>query len=265
MESYSDYPGLHIDRPHPRVLRIRIATGHSHNFMDPELHRSLGRIWREVDADDTVGCALLGAEGSSFSAGGNIKRAGGEYTFEDRARTLKETQDIVYGMINCAKPIVSAVRGWAVGAGLACALLADISVVAGNAKLLDGHTRLGLAAGDHAVMIWPLLCGMARAKYHLLLCETVTGHDAAQMGLVSLAVDEAETDARALQIAERLADGAPTAIRWTKHTLNHWLRQAAPAFDASLALEMLGCFGPDVQEGRAAALEKRPARFHGST
>jgi len=261
MSVRTDCPSLKLDRPHPHVLRIRIATGHPHNYMDAALHRALGQIWRDVDADPTVACALLTSDGSSFSAGGNVKAAGGDYTFEDRARTLKETQDIVYGMIDCAKPIVSAVRGWAVGAGLACALLADISVAAEDAKLLDGHTRLGVAAGDHAAMLWPLLCGMARAKYHLLLCETVHGADAARMGLVSIAVPDAQVEAKALEIAERLASGAPTAIRWTKRMLNHWLRQAGPIFDASLALEMFGFLGPDVKEGRAAVLEKRPPRF----
>ena len=140
------------------------------------------------------------------------------YEFEDRARTMKEAHNIVYNMINCSKPIVSAVRGWAVGAGLACAVLADISIVAKDAKFLDGHTRIGVAAGDHAVMLWPLLCGMARAKYYLLLCETVTGADAERIGLVTMAVDDAELDGKAVEIATRLAKGrrVPSAGRNTR-------------------------------------------------
>jgi enoyl-CoA hydratase len=153
------------------------------------------------------------------------------------------------------------VRGWAVGAGLACAMLADISIVTKDAKLLDGHTRIGVTAGDHAIMLWPLLCGMARAKYYLLLCETLTGADAERIGLVTMAVEDAELDGKAVELASRLADGAPSAIRWTKYALNNWFRQAGPIFDTSLALEILGFFGPEVKEGRTAVMEKRPAKF----
>src|SRR5690606_33077435 len=88
-----------------------------------------------------------------------------------RLRILREARDIVFNVIDCAKPIVSAVHGPAVGAGLVAALLADVSVAARSARIIDGHTRLGVAAGDHAAICWPLLCGMAKAKYHLLTCE----------------------------------------------------------------------------------------------
>jgi enoyl-CoA hydratase len=152
-----------------------------------------------------------------------------------------------------------------VGAGLVAALLADISVAGRSARIIDGHTRLGVAAGDHAALCWPLLCGMAKAKYHLLTCRPISGEEAERMGLVSLCVDDGEEQATALAIATELADGAQSAIRWTKHTLNHWYRIAAPAFDASLALEFYGFGGPDAAEGVAAHREKRPPRFTGPT
>jgi enoyl-CoA hydratase len=261
MDRYAHYTRLKFDRPHPHVLRVTIATDTKHNLMDPEMHHELGQIWRDVDDDQTVSAAILTSQGASFSAGGNIKRQTEAPDFEDRTRMMKEAHNIVYNMINCSKPIVSAVRGWAVGAGLACGMLADISIVAKDAKLLDGHTRIGVAAGDHAVMLWPLLCGMARAKYYLLLCETITGEDAERIGLVTMAVDESELDAKAVELATRLAQGAPSAIRWTKYALNNWFRQVGPIFDASLALEVLGFFGPEVKEGRAAVGQKRPPNF----
>src|SRR5205814_4270485 len=94
------------------------------------------------------------------------------------AQTMKEARDIVHNMINCDKPIISAINGVAVGAGLAVALLADISIIAEDARLTDGHVRLGVAAGDHACIIWPLLCGMAKAKYYLLTCDFIDGREA---------------------------------------------------------------------------------------
>jgi enoyl-CoA hydratase len=157
--------------------------------------------------------------------------------------------------------VVSAMRGVAVGAGLVCGLLADVSIATKDCRIIDGHTRLGVAAGDHAVLVWPLLCGLAKAKYHLLLCEPVDGVEAERIGLVSLCVPAEELEERALDIAQRLAAGSQAAIRHTKLALNNWLRAAGPAFDASLALEFLDMTGPDVDEGIAAVRERRPPRF----
>ena len=178
-----------------------------------------------------------------------------------RARQWKEARDIVYNVINCSKPVVSAMRGVAVGAGLVCGLLADVSIATKDCRIIDGHTRLGVAAGDHAAIVWPLLCGLAKAKYYLLLCDQVLGEEAERIGLISLAVEDAELDAKSVEIAGRLAEGAQSAIRWTKYALNNWLRAMGPTFDTSLALEMLGFGGPEVKEGLASHLEKRRPDF----
>jgi enoyl-CoA hydratase len=181
--------------------------------------------------------------------------------FAVRARVWREARDLVYNLINCSKMVVSAMHGPAVGAGLVAGLLADVSIAAKNARLIDGHTRLGVAAGDHAAIVWPLLCGMAKAKYYLLTCEEVSGVEAERLGLVSLVCEESELEGKALEVARKLAAGAQTALRWTKYSLNNWLRLAGPAFDASLALEVLGFTGPEVKEGIAAHREKRKPSF----
>src|SRR6185295_6735838 len=168
---------------------------------------------------------------------------------------------LVWNVINCSKPIVSAMQGPAVGAGLVAGLLADVSIAGRSARIIDGHTRLGVAAGDHAAIVWPLLCGMAKAKYHLLLCEPVSGEEAERIGLVSLCVPDAEVQTRAMEVAVRLAEGAPNAIRWTKYALNNWLRAAGPIFDASLGMEFLGFSGHELPEGTAALREKRKPNF----
>jgi enoyl-CoA hydratase len=106
---------------------------------------------------------------------------------------------------------------------------------------------------------------MAKAKYYLLTCETLTGEEAERIGLVSLCVDDDEVQDRALAVATQLADGAQQALRWTKHTLNHWYRAQAATFDASLAYEFLGFTGADAREGLASHTEKRAPRFTGPT
>ncbi len=164
-------------------------------------------------------------------------------------------------MLVSVKPIVSAINGVAVGAGLAVALLADVSIIAESARLSDGHARLGVAAGDHAALIWPLLCGMAKAKYYLMTADFIEGPEAERIGLVTRCVPDDEVLPEALAVAHRLAQGSRTAVQWTKRALNQWLRSASPAFGESLALEMLGFLGPDAEEGVAAIRERRPPRF----
>jgi enoyl-CoA hydratase len=261
-DRYARYQRLQFDWPAPRVLRVRMNNPGKLNAADQIMHGELGAIWRDVDEDPDVSAVLLTGVGDAFSAGGDMAMIDTIMNdFQARARNWKEAKDIVYNIINCSKPVVSAIRGPAVGAGLVCGLLADISIVAKKARIIDGHTKLGVAAGDHAAIVWPLLCGMAKAKYYLLLCDTLSGEEAERIGLVSLAVEDSELDAKALEIATRLADGPPSAIRWTKYTLNNWLRQMGPSFDASLALEFLGFTGPEVREGVAAFKEKRKPDF----
>jgi enoyl-CoA hydratase/carnithine racemase len=261
-ERYARYRRLALDRPHEKVLRVTMNRPDKLNAADALMHGEMAEIWRDIDADPTVNAVLLTGAGKAFSAGGDLAildtmRA----DFSARARVWREARDMVYNVINCAKPIVAAINGPAVGAGLVLGLLADISIAGRSARIIDGHTKLGVAAGDHAAIIWPLLCGMAKAKYHLLLCEPLNGEEAERIGLVSLCVADAELQERALAIAVRLAEGAQSALRWTKYALNNWLRAAGPAFDTSLALEMLGMTGPELPEGIAALREKRAPRF----
>lgn len=259
---YIDYQRLRFERHPDGVLEIIMGAPGKLSTADHVLHRELAEVWRDVDRDPDTRVVVLRGEGKGFSGGGDLKMV--EDMTEDfaaRARIWREARDLVYNLINCSKPVVSAMHGPAVGAGLVAGLLADISIATRKARLIDGHTRLGVAAGDHAAIVWPLLCGMAKAKYYLLLCEAVSGEEAERIGLVSLAVDEDELLSRAFDVARRLSNGAQSAIRWTKYSLNNWLRTAGPTFDTSLALEFMGFGGPDVKEGIASLKEKRNPNF----
>jgi enoyl-CoA hydratase len=267
-DPYARYPGLQFERPAPGVLRIVMSKPGRLNAADHQMHRDLADVWLTVDRDPDVRAVVVRGEGASFSSGGDLDmvREMSEQTdqgFALRTAVFREARDLVYNVVNCSKPIVSAMQGPAVGAGLVVGLLADISIAGRSARIIDGHTKLGVAAGDHAAIIWPLLCGMAKAKYHLLLCEPVSGEEAERIGLVSLCVDDDAVHDRALDVATRLAAGSQSAVRWTKLALNNWLRLAGPTFDASLALEFLGFSGPDVREGVQAIRERRPAQFTG--
>ena len=259
---YSSYRDLKVRQLEPGVLEIVMGEEGKLAVASANAHGEMGRIWLDVDRDPDARVAILRGAGKGFSAGGDLALVEQmTHDFAVRARVWREARDLVYNMINCSKIIISAMHGPAVGAGLVAGLMADISIAAKNARLIDGHTRLGVAAGDHAAIVWPLLCGMAKAKYYLLTCKTISGEEAERMGLVSLTCEEAELQAKALEVARELAAGAQTALRWTKYSLNNWLRMAGPAFDASLALEVLGFTGPEVKEGIASHREKRKPNF----
>jgi len=258
----ASFPSLIFDRPDAGILVITMQAEGRLNAADAAMHRDLAEVWRAVDTDPETRAVIIRGAGGTFSAGGDFELIEAMVAdFAVRARVLREARDLVYNVINCGKPIVSAMDGVAVGAGLVVGLLADISIAGRSARLIDGHTRIGVAAGDHAAIIWPLLCGIAKAKYHLLLCEPVSGEEAERIGLVSLSVPDDQVHIRALEVARKLVAGSPTAISWTKYALNNWLRAAGPIFDSSLALEFLGFTGPDVVEGVAARRAKRPAEF----
>ena len=261
-DRYAKYTKFEFDRPADRVLRITLNNPKTYNSLDAEGHNQFTYIWRDIDDDPDISAVILTGKGKAFSSGGDFGMIESNMNDEmARMQAWKEARDLVYNIINCNKPIISAINGVAVGAGLVAALLADISIAGKAARIVDGHTRLGVAAGDCAVINWPLLCGMAKAKYLLLLCEPVNGEDAEKYGLVSLCVEDDALQDKAVEIGVRLAAGAPSAIRWTKYALNNWLRAMGPSFDASLALEMLGFTGPEVVEGVAALREKRAPNF----
>ena len=257
------FDSLTLDRPAPGVLRITLdAPGL--NAVTPRTHRDLAGIWPALDADPATAAVVVRGAGDAFSAGGSFDLIDQVIADEDaRLRVMAETRQLVVRILECSKPIVSAIRGPAVGAGLAVALLADVSIASRSARLLDGHTRLGVATGDHAVLVWPLLCGMAKAKYLLLTSKPVSGEEAERIGLVSMCVDDDAVEGRALEVATELAAGSASALRLTKLALNHWYRAFAPAFEASVAYEFLGFAGRDVHEGVAAVRERRPPRFPG--
>jgi enoyl-CoA hydratase len=259
---YDEFTSLEFDRPEDGVLRITLRNPGKLNAVGHEAHGQLAAVWQSIDRDEETRVVLVRGADGVFSSGGDLDLVEDiTRDWSTRLRVFHEARDLVYNIVNCSKPIVAAIDGHAVGAGLAVALLADISIATPSARIVDGHTRLGVAAGDHSVIVWPLLCGLAKAKYHLLLCEPVDGAEAERIGLVSLCVPAAELEERALGVARRLAGGSQTAIRHTKLALNNWLRAAGPAFDASLALEFLDMTGPDVAEGVNAVREKRPPSF----
>jgi enoyl-CoA hydratase len=259
---YKEFQHLEFEHRPNGVLLITLNRPERLNATNDRLHWELTQIWQTIGADPETKVAVVTGKGRAFSAGGDMEMVEANAGDPRRlARTVQEATDLVYNIINLDKPVISAINGVAVGAGLVVALLADISIIGENVRFTDGHTKLGVVAGDHAAIIWPLLCGMAKAKYYLLTSDFIDGKEAERIGLVSLCVPAEQVLPKALEVADKLANGAQQAIRWTKRSLNNWLRMAGPIFDNSMALEMLTFMEDDVHEGIKAIKEKRAPNF----
>jgi enoyl-CoA hydratase len=255
---YDDYEFLKVEPGDDRILRITMNRPEKLNAAEEKGHGEQGRIWKDFDADPDMNVAIITGAGRAFCAGGDM--AGGQGSLEADTR---DGRAIVRNMIACRKPIISAINGVAVGGGLAVALCADITIASERALLIDGHIKIGMAAGDHAALVWPLSIGMARAKYNLLLCEHITGQEAADMGLVARCVPHDELMPTVEDIAARLARGPQFALQATKAALNGWYHQNIAIFEHSLYAEALSRTLPDARAGVAAVLKHVEPEFPG--
>lgn len=241
-DRYSAFDQLLFDRPAPHVLRVTINNPAQANAMTARLQEQLHGVWPVIDQDPETRVTIITGAGRHFCAGGSFEAMPTGELAEDKGDRFNydygNVRELVQNLLNARKPIISAINGPAIGAGLAIALLADIPIAAKTARLFDGHLRIGVLPGDHAAMIWPLLCGLAKAKFYLMTNRPITGEQAEAMNLVALAVDAEDLQAEAVQVATELANTAPTALRMTKYVLNHFLRQNQTIFDLSAALEM---------------------------
>jgi enoyl-CoA hydratase len=182
MTDYSQYQHLLFERKEHGVLLITINRPELLNATNARLHWELSHVWLDIGDDPQTRVVVITGAGRAFSAGGDLAMIETQNNLRAISQVMKEAGDLVYNIVNLDKPVVSAINGVAVGAGLAVALMADISIISETARLTDGHVRLGVGAGDHAMIIWPLLCGMAKAKYYLLTADFIDGKEAERIG-----------------------------------------------------------------------------------
>src|SRR5690606_30238434 len=162
---YEKYERFSVSFPHSHLLEVIFQGIGRGNACDSKAHHEMAEIWKDIAADPDVNAVVVRGAGDAFCAGGHMSFVEDLGTdFDLVMRTTAEARDIVYNMLNCSKPSVAAMRGPVAGAGLAMALMADITVASKTARINDAHVKLGVVAGDHAVIIWPLLCGMGKAK-----------------------------------------------------------------------------------------------------
>jgi len=246
-----------------RRLTIALARPKALNAVDARMHTELARVFVEAADDDRIDLVVLTGQGRAFCAGGDLQWQ--KHAMEKPAsfrRTVREARQIVFGILDCDKPIIAKINGAAVGLGATLALLADAAFIADDTFLADPHVNVGMTAGDGGAAIWPQLIGYMRAKHFLLTGERVAAADAERLGLVTAAVPRARLDARVDEYCRRLLSLPQQAIRSTKVAINVRLRElVTTSLDTSLALESMANLTPDHHEAVGAFLARRRPRF----
>ena len=259
---FSTYQSILFNR-RGRVLEVTLNRPDKLNATDAVLHNELARLFSDITNDPDSDVVVLTGAGRAFSAGGDVAWMQDAIDEPERFnQTIREAKQIVFGLIDCEKPVIAKMNGHATGLGATIALFCDVIFAAEHAKIGDPHVSIGFVAGDGGAVIWPQLIGYNRAKEYLMTGDLMTAAEAERIGLINHAVPAAELDARVDAFADKLANGATKAIRWTKMSVNIGLRDLATSImDASLAFEALSNITPDHQEAVRAFSEKRAPAF----
>jgi enoyl-CoA hydratase len=258
------YKTILIERRKSGVALATLNRPEKLNAVNDTLHHELMRVSRDADADPDVKVLLITGAGRAFCAGGDFS-GGLQLPAEGTGgRLLHEARQIVDNLLDCEKPVISAVNGYAMGLGATVALLADVVVAARGAVFADTHVRMGIGAGDGGQVIWPLLMGVNRAKYYLMTGDLLSAEEAERLGLVNFVVEEAELMPKALEVAERLAAGPIQAISASKVPINKLIKLVSNlVLPLSLQLEGATMRTADAREAAMAFREKRQPQFTG--
>ena len=255
------YDAITIDKRDDGVALCTLDRPERLNAVNAVMHAELARLTREADADPAVKVIVLTGAGRAFCAGGDF---GPQPDGETGAMTLEEARQIVDHLLECSKPVISAVNGYAMGLGATVALLADVVYAARSATFADTHVVMGIGAGDGGQLIWPLLMGVNRAKYYLMTGERLTATEAERLGLVNFVVDDGTVVIEAIALATRLAAGPGLAISASKVAVNSYMRMISNlVLPLSLSLEGRTMSSEDHHEAVRAFQDKRPPTFHG--
>jgi enoyl-CoA hydratase len=247
------------------ILRITIAHPTSPlNAVDEGLHEDFTQLFAWLRGETEARCVLLTGRGRAFSAGGDFAWFPTLRETERQERLRRDAKQMIWDLLDCEVPIVAALNGHAMGLGASIALLCDVIFMAEDATIGDPHVRVGLVAGDGGAVIWPLAVGPARAKQYLLSGDPLSAKEAERIGLVNFVVPGDALARESLAFAERIAAGAPLALRYTKAAVNKLVKDALNvAFDYSTAMELATFKSADHEEALAAIREKRKPKFHG--
>lgn len=262
---YSNYEMLEVTRE-GRIVTVTINRPDARNALNGQMHEEFGAIFADLDRDEQCDVAVLTGAGNVFSAGGDISWMRGQWGNPARSTAANRTgRRIQHALLDMEKPILAKVRGPAIGLGCSLAVFCDFVYATPEAVFADPHVKVGLVAGDGGSLMWPQLIGYARARRYLLTGDSLTGAEAAEIGLITAAVPDDELDAKVAAMAARLASGASYAIRYTKAAINAGLKTTANSvIGVATYSENLCQFTDDNRAAADAFLNKQKPTFTGA-
>ena len=256
------YTTIAIEKRDDGVAIATLNRPEKLNAVNSAMHRELASLPVDANRDPAVRALVLTGAGRAFCAGGDFSGSRDEPMGGHYLNRMNEARLIVDNWLDCEKPVVCAVNGYALGLGATVALMADVVYIGRSGVLGDTHVNMGIGAGDGGGVIWPMLVGPARAKYYLMTGEHIRGEEAKALGLVQDVVEDDELLDTALALAERLSNGPLGAISASKVPINKWIKHVSNlVLPLSLAMEETTMSGPDAAEAQAAFREKRPPNY----
>jgi enoyl-CoA hydratase len=260
-----DFKAFSLERLEHNILRIWIDHPSSPlNAVDDLLHREMMMLFQALKQEDEARAIILTGKGRAFSAGGDFNWFPQLDNAVAREHLRRDAKQLIWDLLDIEIPMVAAINGPAIGLGASIALLCDTTFMAESATIADPHVKVGIVAGDGGTVIWPLLLGPARAKQYLLTGDPLSASEAERIGLVNVVTADDKLQDTALAFAERLANGAPLAIRYTKQAVNKLVKDALNiSFDTATALEIVTLQSADHKEALQALKEKRKPNFKG--
>ncbi len=245
---------------HVAIVEIRRPP---HNFFDIQLIRGLADIFESLDSDPTCRCSVLAAQGTSFCAGADFSRPENAPDV-DPTRKTTPLYDEALRLFSCAKPVVAAVHGAAVGGGLGLSLVADFRVTCPEARFSANFTRLGFHPGFALTYTLPRLIGVQKSALMFYTGRRIGGVEAVAIGLADVLVPQDLVRAEALKLAVEIAVSAPLAVVSTRATLRAGLvEQAQKAVAREGAEQSWQRQTADFKEGIAAMAARRLPVFQG--
>jgi enoyl-CoA hydratase/carnithine racemase len=241
---------IRAEQPHVVVLELRRPP---FNYLNVELLAELADALERLDAVPDCRAIVLAAEGKAFSAGADFSSRG-----DDTARDTATFYGHAMRLFRTTKPIVAAVHGAAVGAGLGLAVAADFRVTCAEARFSANFNRLGFHPGFGLSLTLPRLIGTQHAAVLFYTGRRMDGTEAHRIGLADVLVEPGEVRTAALALAAEIAASAPLAVESTRATLRAGLADQVRAVNQTeLALQRVQYATEDFKEGVAAMAERR--------
>ena len=263
---------VRVERVEGAIAVLTFDRPDSLNAVNEALLTELEQQFDALAADEQVRVVILTGAGRAFSAGLDLKDFGPSmaeaYTSTTWMLRFQERMASLPVRIRALpQPVIAAVNGAAVGAGMAMAMASDLRLCARSGRFGVGAVRIGLSGAEMGLSYHlPRIVGMSAAADLMLTGRIVESDEAFRIGMVSDVVDDDELLPRALERAQAIVANTPLGVRMTKRVM--WANLDAPNLESALALEnrtqVLASTGEDAIEARAAFLERRPPQFRGT-